>query len=62
MSDYLPATTTSLRGTILGEGLMSEAEFTAALADCRAHLRNPGTVSTIYTVTQAWGRKGGDDS
>ncbi len=57
MSDYLPATTTSLRSTILGEGFMGEVEFETALAECRAHLRDPGTVSTIYTVTQAWGRK-----
>jgi hypothetical protein len=28
------------------------------LADCRAHLRTPGTSFTMYTVAQVWGRKG----
>jgi SAM-dependent methyltransferase len=56
MADYLPATVKSLRRTIVGKGLLSEGELDAALADCRAHLRNPDVVSTIYTVAQIWGR------
>ena len=57
MVDYLPSTVESLRGTVLKLGLLSEAELTAALAQCRAHLRDPGTVFTMYTVAQVWGRK-----
>jgi len=57
MVDYLPSTVESLRGTVLRLGLMSEAELSTALADCRAHLRDPGTVFTMYTVAQVWGRK-----
>ena len=57
LSDYLPSTVTSLRNMILGAGLMTAAELDVALAECRVHLRDPGTVSTIYTVTQVWGRK-----
>ena len=57
MVDYLPSTVESLRGTVLRLGLMSEAELSTALAQCRAHLRDPGTVFTMYTVAQVWGRK-----
>lgn len=56
MVDYLPSTVESLRATILKLGLLGENEFTAALADCRAHLAKPGTSFTIYTVAQVWGR------
>jgi SAM-dependent methyltransferase len=57
MVDYLPSTAESLRGTIIRLGLLSETELNAALAQCRAHLRDPGTVFTMYTVAQVWGRK-----
>jgi hypothetical protein len=57
--DYLPSTVESLRGTVLRLGLLSEAEFPTVLAACRAHLRDPGTVFTMYTVAQVWGRKPG---
>jgi SAM-dependent methyltransferase len=56
MVDYLPSTIESLRGTVLRLGLLSEPELVAALADCRAHLRDPGTAFTMYTVAQVWGR------
>jgi SAM-dependent methyltransferase len=55
--DYLPSTIESLRGTVLRLGLMSETELDSALAECRNHLRDPGTVFTMYTVAQVWGRK-----
>jgi ubiquinone/menaquinone biosynthesis C-methylase UbiE len=58
--DYLPATVESLRGTIIGHGLMREDALDAALAACRAHLRDPDTVFTTYIVAQVWGRKPGD--
>jgi ubiquinone/menaquinone biosynthesis C-methylase UbiE len=54
--DYLPSTVESLRGTIVDRGLLSPAELRAALADCRAHLADPGTVFTSFTVAQVWGR------
>ncbi|HEY1505480.1 MAG TPA: methyltransferase domain-containing protein [Stellaceae bacterium] len=54
--DYLPATVESLRGTVLGRELMTESALDAALAACRAHLADPGTVFTMYTVAQVWGR------
>jgi ubiquinone/menaquinone biosynthesis C-methylase UbiE len=54
--DYLPACAESLRGTIVGGGGMTSGELDAALAECRAHLRDPGTVFTTYTVAQVWGR------
>lgn len=57
MVDYLPSTAESLRGTIVRLGLLSEAELDTALAQCRAHLRKPETVFTMYTVAQVWGRK-----
>jgi SAM-dependent methyltransferase len=55
MSDYLPMTAESLRGTITRAGLMSASEMDEALAGCRIHLRDPGTVSTLFTVAQVWG-------
>lgn len=54
--DYLPATVESLLGTVVGRGLMSEAALADALAACRAHLADPDTVFTSYTVAQVWGR------
>lgn len=57
MVDYLPSTVESLRGTVLRLGLMTAPALDAALADCRKHLRDPGTVFTMYTVAQVWGRK-----
>jgi trans-aconitate methyltransferase len=56
MVDYLPSTVESLRRTILERKLLSEAELATALADCRAHLRDPNVVFTTYTVAQVWGR------
>ena len=58
MANYLPWMIESLHRTIVDKGLLSEGELDAALADCRAHLRNPDVVSTIYTVAQVWGRAG----
>jgi SAM-dependent methyltransferase len=57
--DYLPSTVESLRRTVVTNGLMAESDFNAALAACRAHLRDPGTVFTMYTVAQVWGRTPG---
>jgi len=57
MVDYLPSTVESLRGTVLRLGLMSAADLSTALAQCRAHLRDPGTAFTMYTVAQVWGCK-----
>jgi ubiquinone/menaquinone biosynthesis C-methylase UbiE len=57
MVDYLPSTVESLRGTVLRLGLLTETELDSALTACRKHLRDPGTVFTMYTVAQVWGRK-----
>lgn len=57
MVDYLPSTVESLRATVLRLGLVGEGELPALLAACRNHLRDPGTVFTMYTVAQVWGRK-----
>jgi ubiquinone/menaquinone biosynthesis C-methylase UbiE len=56
MVDYLPATVESLRRTIVTQHVMTEKALDEALAACRAHLRDPGTVFTTYTVAQVWGR------
>jgi ubiquinone/menaquinone biosynthesis C-methylase UbiE len=57
MIDHLPATIESLRDAILKLGLLSEAELPQLLAQCRAHLRDPGTVVRSFMVAQVWGRK-----
>jgi ubiquinone/menaquinone biosynthesis C-methylase UbiE len=54
--DSLPATVESLRRTIVERKLMTDDALAAALADCRAHLRNPDVVFTSFTVAQVWGR------
>ncbi|MFN7921199.1 MAG: methyltransferase domain-containing protein [Bryobacteraceae bacterium] len=57
MVDYPPSTVESLRATVIRLGLLTEAELDRALAECREHLRQPGTSFTMYTVAQVWGRK-----
>ncbi len=57
MVDHLPATAESLRGAILGSGLLSEAELPVLLEQCRSHLRDPRTVVRSFMVAQVWGRK-----
>jgi SAM-dependent methyltransferase len=54
--DYLPSTVESLRGTVIKLALLRESEFDGVIAECRAHLRNPDTTFTMYTVAQVWGR------
>ncbi len=56
MVDYLPSTVESLRAAILTLGLLGDSDLTAALADCRRHLAQPGTSFTMYTLAQVWGR------
>ena len=57
--DYLPATVESLRARVVERGLIAEEAFGATVAACRAHLANPDTVFTCFTVVQVWGRAGG---
>ncbi len=59
MIDHLPATVESLRGSILKLGLLKEEELPDVLAQCRAHLRDPGTIVRSFMVAQVWGRKVG---
>jgi ubiquinone/menaquinone biosynthesis C-methylase UbiE len=56
--DYLPATIESMRGTVTGRLGVAPERLAALLADCRAHLAEPDTVFTPYTVIQVWGRRG----
>jgi len=55
--DYLPATMESLRTTVTERKLIPAERFDVALAECRAHLAEPGTIFTSFTCVQAWGRK-----
>jgi hypothetical protein len=57
MVDHLPATVESLRGTVLKLGILTEDELPLVLAQCRAHLRDPGTVVRSFMIAQVWGRK-----
>jgi len=57
LADYLPQSVRSVRETILKLELMTNVEIDQAIADCRAHLADPGTISTTSTVFQAWGQK-----
>jgi len=55
MADYLPATMESVRSAVIERHLMMASELDAAVAECRAHLAGPDTVSTYHTVVQVWG-------
>jgi len=57
--DYLPSTVESVRGTVLRLGLATEQSLDADLAACRAHLADPDTVFSMFTVVQVWGRTPG---
>jgi SAM-dependent methyltransferase len=59
MADYLPATIESIRATLVGKGILPEADLDAALAACRRHLADPDTVFTSFLTAQVWGRKPG---
>jgi 2-polyprenyl-3-methyl-5-hydroxy-6-metoxy-1,4-benzoquinol methylase len=55
--DYVPQTVLSVRQTIRELGLMADGEIDYAIAEVRAHLSDPKTITTTSTVFQAWGRK-----
>jgi len=57
MADYLPATIESIRSALIEKHLIKATELDAAIADCRAHLADPDTVSTYHTVVQVWGTR-----
>ena len=57
MADYLPATIESVRSAVIKRHLMISNELDAAVAECRAHLADPDTVSTYLTVVQVWGTR-----
>ena len=54
--DYLPATVESLRGRVVERGQIAAEAFGATVTACRAHLADPDTVFTGFTVVQVWGR------
>jgi len=60
-AEWLPQTVESLRGTILQAGLMAGPALDQMIAECRAHLADPGTTATLYTVVQVWARKPGGE-
>jgi SAM-dependent methyltransferase len=47
----------NLRDRILGQGLISEAEFNESLATVKSHLDDPATLVLSFLNIQAWGRK-----
>jgi len=55
MADYLPATIESVRSALIERHFTIPSELDAAVAECRAHLADPDTVSTYLTVVQVWG-------
>lgn len=57
MADYLPRTIESLRRFVIERQVIGADELDSAVAACRRHLADPGTVSDSYLVAQVWGRK-----
>lgn len=60
-ADWLPDIVESLRGSLLQAGLIGSTALDEAITACRAHLADPGTTATLYTVVQVWGRKATPD-
>ncbi len=54
--DYFPATMDSIRNALIAGG-MDEADLERDIAECRAHLDDPGTVFVSPMLVQVWGRK-----
>lgn len=57
--DFLPSTVESIRSELLRLELTTQTALEADLSACRAHLSEPDTVFTMFTVVQVWGRKSG---
>lgn len=57
LADWLPRIVESLRGTLLRNGLATNATLDETLSACRAHLQHPGTTATLCTIVRVWGTK-----
>lgn len=57
MAQWLPDTVSAMRRTLVSIGLTTDEGLDEALAGCRAHMADPGTIGTLYTLFQIWGRK-----
>lgn len=57
MSDFVPASIESVKQTLIDRAIVDERTLDQLLHSCRAHLRDPGTVTTYLTVVQSWGRR-----
>ena len=55
--EYVPETVESVREPLLERGLSDTLELDRVLAECRAHLDDPDTIWTSFTVLQIWGTK-----
>ncbi len=54
---FVAGTARGPRGTLIEKRLIASDELDVALAACRAHLADPGTVFTTVTVAQVWGTR-----
>jgi hypothetical protein len=50
-----------MRQDILAGGRLTPGQLDTATAELRQHLRQPGTLTCLPTIWQAWGRKPGTD-
>jgi SAM-dependent methyltransferase len=57
LTQWLPDIVQSLRATLLRAGWTTADALDATLAECRAHLADPGTTQILYLMVQVWGRK-----
>ena len=56
-AEFFPATCLTLRDAMIERGLMTAEAFEEALAACKRHLAQPGTVWVSPMLVQVWGRK-----
>lgn len=57
MVEYMPTIIRSLADVFVGRRMIGSEELERTVADCRAHLHDPRTVSTSFMLAQVWGRK-----
>jgi ubiquinone/menaquinone biosynthesis C-methylase UbiE len=58
---FLPTLTVLMREEILADGRITPGQLDSCTAELRQHLSQPGTLTCLPTIWQAWGRKPGTD-
>jgi hypothetical protein len=52
-----PLTMENIAGAVIAEGLATEAEVAALVAELYAHAHTDGTIGCVPRIVEAWGRR-----